>query len=508
MAGEQTHYKVLGVAETATPEDIKTAWRRLAKKYHPDRNKGKKAAARIKDINVAYRELSDPSRRFTYDAKLRGERAAAAAQAAAAAAASSFTDADDDYTVPPSGQGAQPPPPPASGQPPSTSTPQPTWTVTDMLLAVGQLVWTRLRTIAIAALIILAVLAGGSVLVFLLFIGTVDRTPASTPVAVAQSAVHREDEGPSSSLRPVSLPLAAQSVPSVTVRLEPIAYSYTTRSWANFNPTYSSGYPHVYGLGFHNSLGWGAGMNWTGNYSASGDRVILSIENLRLPGEVESTIARQMGQLDWWSDVGVGYHVELQGALFEDHSMAKDLIIFRTFLGDTPPSRIEKTFPITPTGNSESPLVQLRGEWKGTFDWNGNRVPFVMRLNDEGDEFSGSAMEAFAGQRHRSSIRGRVEGSSMTFLKRYGNGSGTVSYVSTKADSRHLQGTWRKGLEQGPWQAEWTGEFTDTVDDLPTMISDDQVASRGSEATEHQDESWRLRPIDRERLASRLRSER
>ena len=502
MSAKPTHYKILGVSETATPEEIKTAWRDLAKKYHPDRNKGKKAAARIKDVNVAYHELIDPGRRFNYDATLRAERAAAA-HAAASAAASSFTDADDDSTIPPSGQGAtpQPPPPPASGQQPSASTVQPTWTVTDMLLAVGQLVWARLRSIAIAALIILAVMAGGSVLVFLLFIGTTDRTPAPTPVAVTQPAVYREDEGPGSNPRPASLPSSAQSLPSVTVRLEPIAYSYTTRSWANFNPTYSSGYPHVYGLGFHNSLGWGAGMNWTGNYSASGDRLILSIENLRLPGEVESTIARQMGQLDWWSDVGVGYHVELQGALFEDHSMAKDLIIFRTFLGDTPPPRVEKTFRIIPTTNGEAPLVQVRGEWKGVYEVSGNRVPFVMRLEQEGDEISGATMEISYDKRRRSSIRGRVEGSQVTFLKRYGDGGGTVSYVSTEADSRRLRGTWQKGLEQGPWQAEWTADFTDMVDDLPTTISKEEVASRSSAASEHQDdESWRLRPMDRHRL--------
>ncbi len=510
MSAKPTHYKILGVAETATPEEIKTAWRDLAKKYHPDRNKGKKAAARIKDVNVAYHELGDPVRRFNYDATLRAERAAAAQAAAASAAASSFTDADDDSTVPPASQGAQPqsPPPPPSGQQPSANTVQPTWTVTDMLRAVGHLVWGRLRPIAIAALIVLAVMAGGSVLVFLLLIGTVDRTPASTPVAVAQPAVHREDEGSGSKLRLASLPSSAQSVRSVSVSLEPIAYSYATRSWANFNPTYSSGYPHVYGLGFHNSLGWGAGMTWTGNYSVSGERLILSIESLRLPGEVESTIARQMGQLDWWSDVGVGYHVELRGALFEDHSMAKDFIIFRTFLGDTPPPRVEKTFRIIPTANGDAPLVQVRGEWRGTYEWNGNRTPFVMRLEQEGDEISGATMETSYDRRRRSSIRGRVDGSQVTFLKRYGDGGGTVSYVSTKADSRRIQGSWQKGLEEGSWQAEWTGDFTGSVDDLPTMIPDAQAASR-PEAPEHKDdESWRLRPMDRERLTDRRQPER
>jgi hypothetical protein len=266
---------------------------------------------------------------------------------------------------------------------------------------------------------------------------------------------------------------------------------------ANFYSNSFSGYPRIDGIGFHNQFGWGAGMSWTGNYSVSGDQINLSIENLRLPGEIESNIARQMGQLDWWSDVGVGYHVELQGALFEDYSMAKDLLIFRTFLDDTPPPRVEKTFRIIPTANGEAPLVQVRGEWRGAYEENGKRVPFVMRLEQEGNELTGSAMEISIGRRRRSSIRGRVEGSRVTFLKRYGDGSGTVSYVSTEADSKGLQGTWQKGLEQGPWHAEWSGDFTDTVDDLPTTIPEQQADSVSSELLRHRnDSSWRLRPID------------
>lgn len=62
------YYKVLGVAKEATTEDIKKAFRKLARKYHPDVNPGdKKAEEKFKEINEAYEVLSDPEKRKKYD---------------------------------------------------------------------------------------------------------------------------------------------------------------------------------------------------------------------------------------------------------------------------------------------------------------------------------------------------------------------------------------------------------------------------------------------------------
>ncbi len=62
------YYKILGVPRNATQEEIKKAYRRLALKYHPDRNKGnKEAEERFKEINEAYAVLSDPEKRRQYD---------------------------------------------------------------------------------------------------------------------------------------------------------------------------------------------------------------------------------------------------------------------------------------------------------------------------------------------------------------------------------------------------------------------------------------------------------
>ena len=62
------YYSVLGLQKTATDKEIKQAFRKLARKYHPDVNPGDKAAeARFKEINEANEVLSDPEKRKKYD---------------------------------------------------------------------------------------------------------------------------------------------------------------------------------------------------------------------------------------------------------------------------------------------------------------------------------------------------------------------------------------------------------------------------------------------------------
>lgn len=69
MAGpNKNYYQILGVAKTATPEEIKKAYRKLAVKFHPDRNPGDpKAEERFKEISEAYDVLKDTKKREIYD---------------------------------------------------------------------------------------------------------------------------------------------------------------------------------------------------------------------------------------------------------------------------------------------------------------------------------------------------------------------------------------------------------------------------------------------------------
>ena len=67
MANKRDYYEVLGLSKGASDDDIKKAFRRLAKKYHPDINKEKGAEEKFKEINEAYEVLSDPQKKATYD---------------------------------------------------------------------------------------------------------------------------------------------------------------------------------------------------------------------------------------------------------------------------------------------------------------------------------------------------------------------------------------------------------------------------------------------------------
>ena len=68
MAEKRDYYEVLGIAKTASEDEIKSAYRKLAKKYHPDLNPGnKEAEEKFKEIGEAYEILSDQQKRARYD---------------------------------------------------------------------------------------------------------------------------------------------------------------------------------------------------------------------------------------------------------------------------------------------------------------------------------------------------------------------------------------------------------------------------------------------------------
>jgi len=67
MATKRDYYEVLGVTKNATSAEIKSAYRKLALEWHPDRNKAANANDKFKEINEAYAVLSDSKKKEQYD---------------------------------------------------------------------------------------------------------------------------------------------------------------------------------------------------------------------------------------------------------------------------------------------------------------------------------------------------------------------------------------------------------------------------------------------------------
>ena len=67
MSSKRDYYEVIGVSKTASINEIKSQYRKLALKFHPDRNKSDDAAEHFKEISEAYAVISDPEKRKIYD---------------------------------------------------------------------------------------------------------------------------------------------------------------------------------------------------------------------------------------------------------------------------------------------------------------------------------------------------------------------------------------------------------------------------------------------------------
>lgn len=73
IEAENTHYTVLGISETATLPEIKKAFRWMAMKWHPDKNKSAEAEAMMKQLNAAHEVLKEADLRKVYDDELKNQ---------------------------------------------------------------------------------------------------------------------------------------------------------------------------------------------------------------------------------------------------------------------------------------------------------------------------------------------------------------------------------------------------------------------------------------------------
>lgn len=479
------YYEVLELKEAASPEEIKKAYQNLAKQYHPDvvpmhlSRLKHEAEAKFKQINDAYRVLSNPKKRKEYDALL-----------------NRFRELTENSNKP--------------GFYDSINTKA---SRNGSLYKV--LFWTVLIIFGLIISLLIGNLpsdnnkkritenpggsvAGNKIKLSKETIGEMENGQFVNQKKSAQQIAEINNENTklplskknkivSSTERmklkeiPVhrNVPQTQNSfkknnnLPIAVSRIVGAAYSYSEESWASvelpFKRFGSNGYFPKVDLVFGSGLILDTPIRWDGEYKIAPDALCLIVRNLEIENPLVLT--------EFYTDIGIGFNVRLKNATFGDYTLARNIILFRTFAGDNPPREIKRSFEIIPIISNQKVSFLIEGEWRGTFhaiSKSGESVNFIARFERRRNHLNGvivdynqSLDKSGASPMKRASVDGWILADKLTFVKKYNDDIIGCSYVASyNENDAQIEGMWFSGLMQGKWKMERMGDFNGTIDDI------------------------------------------
>ncbi len=490
------YYETLEIDVSATSQEIKEAYRLLSQLFHPDKINSddprikEKAAEKFRKVHEAYQVLGNPKKRREYDTLLssfnKGRKAGA----------------NDDYSSTPPTPHSQP-----------SSSPSRLTKIFKKEKGGILVVAVLLCIFALAFLDSVATqrMRGGKALPQGSKVNDTYKTSREDthPVHPVEKETLKEGESWFTLKVPVVRDVLIAPLPAEAASLgakqnvegdwlrdigedhEPIedeensprlkrmvgvAYSYSMEQWAEVDASLlrdqGNGYYPKVGLMFWSGPVSGlAGIRWDGAYSVESNMFCVWVQNLK--------IGNSLTLPNFYTDIGVGYNVQLENALFSDGAMARTLILHRTFSGDIPSRHIKKCFGIEPVQRVERHRHRLSGEWEGSYetilgDGTPLEVNFIARLVGTGNKFEGVFIESHEsdiGESELSKKRARVEGwlanGKVTFVKKYKENVIGHSYLASYSEvSPSLEGRWYDGLRQGKWKMVRKGDYVRSPDDI------------------------------------------
>lgn len=179
--------------------------------------------------------------------------------------------------------------------------------------------------------------------------------------------------------------------------------------------------------------------------------------------------------------------------LFTDYTMARTVMLYRSFIGDTPQPSISKCFPIIVFTEKKETGVDVHGQWNGAYirsDESAN-TPIQLRFVQSGNRISGSMLDSGLDQRGQpSKSRWDVDGwlidGKITFVKRNAKLSlVAISYVAPcPSKARELSGDWYAGLGRGTWSMKYDGDFIGSPNEMLSPKAANPPENRAGEASQ------------------------